>query len=135
VALAVELDLDGLVAVNTTVDRTLVGDPVAPFEGGGLSGRPLRRRAVEVLRRIRHQAGGKLTLISVGGVESAEDVWERILAGATLVQAYTSFIYSGPAWPKRVNRELARKLREAGATSIQDLVGASADRGAAAERV
>jgi dihydroorotate dehydrogenase len=121
-ALALELELDGLVAVNTTVDRQGLNGG-APFEGGGVSGAPLRDRALSVLRLIRQTTGDRVVLISVGGIETAEDVWERILAGATLVQVYTAFIYDGPAWPKRVNHELARKVREAGASSVQELVG------------
>jgi dihydroorotate dehydrogenase len=127
VTLAIELGLAGIVAVNTTVARgALTGSSslTAPFEGGGISGAPLRRRATDVLRSIRKTAGDRLVLISVGGVENAEDVWERILAGATLVQVYTAFVYGGPAWPKRINRDLARKVRDAGVASIQELVGA-----------
>lgn len=124
-ALAIELELDGLVAVNTTVDRDGLK---APFDGGGVSGRPLRPRALQVLRRLRAHAGDRLTLISVGGVERAEDVWERLLAGATLVQAYTAFVYGGPAWPRRVNRELARRIRAAGASSVQEIGDRYAER-------
>jgi dihydroorotate dehydrogenase len=123
-ALALELELDGLVAVNTTIDRSGVTGE-APFEGGGVSGPPLRDRARAVLRLIRETAGERLVLISVGGIETVDDVWERILAGATLVQVYTAFVYGGPAWPKRVNQELARRVREAGAASIRELVGAN----------
>jgi dihydroorotate dehydrogenase len=107
--LAVELGLDGLVAVNTTVDRSALNGG-APFEGGGVSGRPLGDRALDVLRRIRATAGDRLVLISAGGIESAEDVRQRILAGATLVQVYTAFIYGGPSWPKRINHELAQRM-------------------------
>lgn len=121
-ALAVELELAGLVAVNTTVDRSALNG-AAPFDGGGVSGRPLGARALEVLRCIRETAGDRLVLISAGGVETAEDVWQRIRAGATLVQVYTSFIYGGPSWPKRTNHELARMAREAHAASVKDLVG------------
>jgi dihydroorotate dehydrogenase len=121
-ALALELELDGLVAVNTTVDRRGLNG-AAPFEGGGVSGAPLRDRALSVLRLIRQTTGDRIVLISVGGIETADDVWERIRAGATLVQVYTAFIYGGPGWPKRVNHELARRVREAGASSVQELVG------------
>jgi len=127
VALAVELRLDGIVAVNTTTDRRSLAQPGArraPFEGGGVSGAPLGARAIDVLRTVRRIAGERLVLVSVGGVENAEDVWERILAGATLVQVYTAFVYEGPAWAKRVNRGLAHKVRQAGLSSIQELVGA-----------
>jgi dihydroorotate dehydrogenase len=126
VTLAIELGVDGIVAVNTTVERSSLSASsrrAAPFEDGGVSGAPLRARAIDVLCSIRKTAGDRLVLISVGGVETAEDVWERIVAGATLVQVYTAFIYEGPAWPSRVNRDLARKLRDAGFSSIQELVG------------
>jgi dihydroorotate dehydrogenase len=120
--LAVELALDGLVAVNTSVDRGgLTG--VAPFEGGGVSGRPLGDRAIAVLNRIREVVGDRVVLVAAGGVETAEDVRQRILAGATLVQVYTAFIYGGPSWPRRINRQLARLVHDARATSVQELVG------------
>jgi dihydroorotate dehydrogenase len=121
--LALELRLDGIVAVNTTVDRAGVeGAPAA----GGVSGRPLKPRALAVLRRLHARTEGRLTLISVGGIETAEDAWERIRAGATLVQAYTGFVYGGPLWPRRVNRGLARLVREAGLASVQDAVASGA---------
>jgi dihydroorotate dehydrogenase len=97
---------------------------VATIEGGGVSGAPLKARALEVLRRLHARAGHDLVLISVGGVETPEDAWQRILAGATLVQAYTGFVYGGPAWPRRMNRGLARRVRDAGKSSVQELVGA-----------
>jgi dihydroorotate dehydrogenase len=130
VGLAVELRLDGIVAVNTTADHGVLkgaSDVVASLGGGGVSGAPLRPRALSVLRRIRRLAGDRLVVISVGGVASAEDVWQRIRAGATLVQVYTAFVYEGPAWPARVNREVARRMRVAGADSVQDLIGAEAE--------
>ena len=67
-----------------------------------------------MLRRLRARVGDRLVLISVGGIESADDVWERVLAGATLVQVYTGFIYGGPGWPRAVNLELARRTWDAG---------------------
>jgi dihydroorotate dehydrogenase len=127
--LAVTLELDGIVAVNTTVDRgglVASSDTAAAIDGGGVSGAPLRARSLEVLQRLRARVGDKLVLISVGGVETEDDVWERILAGATLIQAFTGFVYGGPAWPRRMNRELARRVRDAGRSSIQELVGAGA---------
>ena len=123
--LALELALDGIVAVNTSEDRTLLSDPsaVAGVEGGGVSGPPLRARAVEVLRLLRGRVGDRLVLISVGGISTPEDAWERILAGATLLQAYTGFVYGGPVWPSHLNRALAQRVRAVGAGSIQQLVG------------
>jgi dihydroorotate dehydrogenase len=108
--LALELGLAGIIATNTTVDRSGLATRDVPPEGG-ISGPPLKARSLAVLRRLRARAGDRLVLVSVGGIESAEDAWERLQAGATLVQAYTGFVYGGPAWPRRVNRELARRMR------------------------
>lgn len=124
--LAMRLALDGIVAVNTTVDRSglaFSSGLVGSVEGGGISGAPLKDRALEVLRRLRARVGDSLVLISVGGVSSSEDVCERILAGATLVQVYTGFVYGGPAWPRRMNRALAQLVRDSGRSSVQELVG------------
>jgi dihydroorotate dehydrogenase len=114
--LALELGLDGIVAVNTTVSRDGLASPaaeVAAAGAGGLSGPPLRGRALAVLRRLRARAGDRLVLIAAGGIETGDDAWERLQAGATLVQAYTGFIYGGPLWPRRVHAELARRARSA----------------------
>ena len=124
--LAVELGLDGIIATNTTIARpALASDPaeVAAAGAGGLSGAPLRPRALEVLRRLHTRAGDRLVLIAAGGIETADDAWERIAAGATLVQAYTGFIYGGPRWPRRLQDDLARQARAAGLTSISEARG------------
>jgi dihydroorotate dehydrogenase len=125
--LALELGLDGIIATNTTIARTGLVTPAAHVEAlgaGGLSGAPLKQRSLDVLRRIRARTGAKLTLIAVGGIETGDDAWARIRAGATLVQAYTGFIYGGPLWPRRVQRELAARVREAGLDSIEQAIGA-----------
>ncbi|WP_329518753.1 quinone-dependent dihydroorotate dehydrogenase [Spirillospora sp. NBC_01491] len=110
--LAVELGLDGVIATNTTIARDGLASAAALVkETGGLSGAPLKERSLEVLRRLRARAGDRLVLISVGGVENADDVWERIRAGATLVQGYTAMIYGGPLWAHRVQSDLSRRLR------------------------
>jgi dihydroorotate dehydrogenase len=124
--LALELELDGIVAVNTTVDRGVLNTPGALPTGvpdGGISGAPLAARSLEVLRLLRAVVGERVTLISVGGIETARDAWERLLAGATLVQAHTAFVYGGPLWPSRLNRELARLVRAADAANVGELVG------------
>jgi dihydroorotate dehydrogenase len=124
--LALELQLDGIVATNTTVAREgLVSDPSLWDGEGGVSGAPLKARSLTVLERLRARVGGRLVLISVGGIETADDVWRRISAGATLVQAYTGFIYGGPLWPSRINRELARRLRDSEYSSLKELAGAA----------
>ena len=111
--LALDLGLDGIIATNTTIGRDALHSPPALVkETGGLSGAPLKERSLDVLRRLHARAGGRLVLISVGGVETADDVWERVRAGATLVQGYTGMIYGGPLWAHRVNRALSRRLRE-----------------------
>jgi dihydroorotate dehydrogenase len=112
--LAVELGLDGIIATNTTVSRDgLVSSPaeVTAAGAGGLSGPPLRAPALAVLRRLRERAGDRLVLIAAGGIETPDDAWERLAAGATLVQAYTGFIYGGPLWPRRMHAGLARRAR------------------------
>jgi dihydroorotate dehydrogenase len=121
---AVAHGVAGLVAVNTTIARAGLTDPPPP--PGGDSGAPLGARALAVLRRLHARAGGELVLVSVGGIEGAADVLARVRAGATLVQAYTGFVYGGPAWPARVNAELARLVRAAGAESVRELVGSEA---------
>ncbi|HEX5058852.1 MAG TPA: dihydroorotate dehydrogenase (quinone), partial [Kofleriaceae bacterium] len=125
--LALELALDGIIATNTTIARTGLTTPdsrVQALGAGGLSGAPLKARSLDVLRRLRARVGDKLVLIAVGGIENGDDAWARIRAGATLVQAYTGFIYGGPLWPRRVQRELAAHVRAAGLTSIEQAIGA-----------
>jgi dihydroorotate dehydrogenase len=109
--LAVELGLAGLIATNTTISREgLVTDAsvVAAAGAGGLSGAPLKRRALEVLRLVRAAVPSDFVVISAGGVETAADVRERLAAGADLVQGYTAFLYRGPLWARQINRGLAR---------------------------
>ena len=115
--LAVEEELDGIVATNTTTSREGLRSPaalVAAAGGGGLSGAPLKERSLEVLHRLAARTRGSLVLVSVGGIETAQDIAERLDAGASLVQAYTAFIYEGPGWARRVLGELAasRSRRE-----------------------
>jgi dihydroorotate dehydrogenase len=112
--LAVELGLDGIIATNTTVSRDGLASSAAEVTAagaGGLSGPPLRAPALAVLRRLRERAGDRLVLIAAGGIETPDDAWERLAAGATLVQAYTGFIYGGPLWPRRMHAGLARRAR------------------------
>jgi dihydroorotate dehydrogenase len=114
--LALGLGLDGIIATNTTISRAGLRDSAAVADAGpgGMSGAPLRERALEVLRRLHARTGGRLVLIAAGGIESADDAYERLAAGATLLQAYTAFIYEGPLWPHHIQAALAGRLREAG---------------------
>ncbi len=128
--LAYEEGLAGVIAVNTSVHRlgldgrrlVATGRTLAE-ETGGLSGRPLRRRAVEVLRRLRATAGPALPLIGVGGIDSAEAAWERISAGASLIQIYTGWIYEGPALVPSILEGLSRQLDSHGCRTLSEVVG------------
>ncbi len=109
-ALALELNLDGIICTNTTISRDGLksdGAAVAEKGAGGLSGAPLKARSFDVLRVLKSIVGDRLALISVGGVETGAEVQERLDAGATLVQGYTGFLYEGPFWAARINKELA----------------------------
>jgi dihydroorotate dehydrogenase len=127
--LAISSGLDGIIATNTTIGRTgLSTDPahVSALGAGGLSGPPVRARALEVLRRLRSRVGDKLVLVAAGGIETADDAWERIAAGATLVQAYTAFVYEGPLFGSRVHAGLAARLRKENIASVADVIGRDA---------
>jgi dihydroorotate dehydrogenase len=126
---ALELGLDGVIATNTTVSRTGLVTPASVLEeigAGGVSGRPLAAPGLAVVRRLRERLEGKLTIVAVGGIETAQDAYARIRAGASLVQGYTGFIYHGARWPVRLHRELAQLLRADGFTSVTDAVGVDA---------
>lgn len=115
---------DGIVATNTTRDRSGL-PPGAPVEGG-LSGAPLKARATEVVRTLAKLSAGRLAIIAAGGVFSPEDAYEKILAGADLVEVYTGFIYEGPGLVRRANRRLAKLLARGGFAHIADARGYSA---------
>jgi len=124
--LALELGLDGIIATNTTISRANLATPpskVTELGSGGLSGAPLKDRSLVVLRRLRARVGTRVTLIAVGGIETADDAWARICAGATLVQSYTGFIYGGPTWPRQIHRGLVERVRAAKLRSIEDAIG------------
>lgn len=109
--LAVDLGLAGIIATNTTLSRENLETDTATVDAagaGGLSGAPLSARSLEVLRAIRAAVPADFCVISVGGVDTAADVSERLEAGATLVQGYTAFLYRGPFWAASINRALAR---------------------------
>ncbi len=92
---------------------------------GGLSGAPVAERSLEVLRRLYRRVGTRLTLISVGGIETEAQAWERITAGASLVQGYTGFVYGGPLWIEKIHRGLSARLEQNGFATIADAVGSA----------
>jgi dihydroorotate dehydrogenase len=118
---ALELGVDGIVACNTTVAREAVG--VSSPHPGGVSGRPLTIRARELIRDIHTHTSGKIPIVGVGGVGTAEDAWLHIRAGASLVELYTALIYEGPGVAERIKAGLADLLRRDGFRSIGEAVG------------
>jgi dihydroorotate dehydrogenase len=125
--LSVELGLAGIVATNTTVSRDGLATPAVESLGaGGVSGPPVAARSAEVLRRLYRRVGDRVVLVSVGGIETADDAWDRITSGASLLQGYTGFIYGGGLWAKHIHDGLARKLHEGGFISLADAVGSAA---------
>jgi dihydroorotate dehydrogenase len=89
-------ELDGVIATNTTLDRTLIASHPHAEEAGGLSGAPLSEKSLEVLRCIKAEVGERMPIIGVGGIMSADHAQQRLAAGADLLQIYTGFIYQGP---------------------------------------
>jgi dihydroorotate dehydrogenase len=113
--------LAGIIATNTTLSRSGIQTPIN--EAGGLSGKPLRDRSTEIIKHIYKKTEGKLPIIGVGGIFNGADAYEKIKAGASLVQIYTGFIYEGPTVIRRINRELMDLLSRDGIKSVSDAVG------------
>jgi dihydroorotate dehydrogenase len=114
------------VATNTTIARPATTDAGLQrvyAETGGLSGKPLRARSTEVIRHLYRQAQGKLPIIGVGGIFNAADAWEKITAGATLVQIYTGLVYEGPAIVREIALGLRERLNAHRLTSLAQAVG------------
>ncbi|WP_211247185.1 quinone-dependent dihydroorotate dehydrogenase [Meiothermus cerbereus] len=118
-ALVEQYRLSGLIATNTTTARSGLQTPID--EVGGLSGKPLRARSLEVLKYLHAQLQGRLPIVSVGGIFSAEDVWERLSNGATLVQVYTGLVYEGPFLLKKLCRGLLERMEREGIASLAQL--------------
>jgi len=125
VRVAVDHGIDALIVANTTVSRPPLKS-VQRGEAGGLSGRPIRTLALEQLRLFRAASGGQIPLIAVGGIESGHDAWERIVAGASLVQLYSAMIYEGPGLARRIAKELHTLLGVSQMASISEAVGSEA---------
>ncbi|WP_225205190.1 quinone-dependent dihydroorotate dehydrogenase [Novosphingobium huizhouense] len=120
--IAIDKRLDALIVSNTTITRPGLRSPLAE-ETGGLSGAPLKTLALERLRDFRIASGGRIPLIGVGGIASVDDAWDRIRAGASLIQIYSAMIYEGPGLARRIVRGLAERVRSEGLTSIAEAVG------------
>ena len=127
--LALDLGLDGIIATNTTISRAGLRTPAERVEAcgaGGLSGAVLKARSLAVLERLHRRVGKRLTLVSVGGIETAEDAWARLRAGASLVQIYTGFVYGGPLAVWSMHRGLKRLLERSKLGSIEAVIGSAA---------
>jgi len=120
------LRIDGIIATNTTIHRDNLSssrEEVVACGEGGLSGKPLRSRATLMIGQLYQLTQGKIPIIGVGGVFTAEDAWEKISAGASLVQLYTGFIYQGPRIAQRINDGLESFVKRAGFTNLKDAIG------------
>ena len=119
---AIDHKIDALIVSNTTVSRPPLRSRLAS-EQGGLSGQPLKPLALKALRDFRAASGGEIPLIGVGGIANADDAWERIRAGASLVQLYSAMVYEGPGIARRIAHGLAQRLAREGFASIAEAVG------------
>lgn len=130
VELALRRKLAGIVATNTTITRPEPSDDVLRriyAETGGLSGRPLAARSTEVVRHIYRQSRGALPIIGVGGIFNADDAWQKIVAGASLVQVYTGLVYEGPGVVKNIVKGLKLRMAQRGFTELRQAVGSAVD--------
>lgn len=122
VRVAIQHKVDAIIVSNTTVSRPLLKSKWRD-EAGGLSGAPLKSLALKALREFRGASGGEIPLIGVGGIANADDAWERIRAGASLVQLYSAMVYEGPGIARRIALGLAGRLRQEGFANIAEAVG------------
>ena len=123
------LQIDGIIATNTTISRADLrtdAQRVAAYGEGGLSGKPLAHRSTRMIADLYELTGGRIPLIGVGGIFNAEDAWQKIAAGASLVQLYTGFIYQGPNIAHQINEGLANILAREGFTNLDAAVGCRA---------
>jgi dihydroorotate dehydrogenase len=127
-AAAIKGGIEGLIVTNTTIARDGIGDNRLATETGGLSGRPLFRRSTVVLAKLRKLVGRKLVLVGVGGIDSAETAWEKMAAGADLIQVYTGLVYEGLGLPAEIVAGFARRLDREKIASIGEIVGSQANR-------
>lgn len=135
VEVALQAELSGIIATNTTTSRSGLLTPagrVAGIGAGGLSGAPLRARSTEMIAALHRLTRGRLSIIGVGGIFSAADAWEKICAGASLVQLYTGFIYEGARIVREINEGLAEIMKRNGFRSLDEAVGCRAAELAAA---
>lgn len=115
-------NIAGIIATNTTTSRDGLKS-TNKAQAGGLSGAPLKQRSTEIIRTIYQRTNGQLKIIGVGGVASGDDIWDKLAAGATLVQAYTGWVYGGPLFVKRAIQHLSDRMQREGLRHISELIG------------
>jgi dihydroorotate dehydrogenase len=119
-------EVNGVIATNTTILRDgVTTGGVEKLGDGGLSGKPLTKRSNEVISAIYRYSKGKLPIIGVGGIFTAADAFAKVAAGASLVQAYTGFVYGGPTFAREINRGLAEILKQRGFKNLDEAVGSA----------
>jgi dihydroorotate dehydrogenase len=123
VKIAIKSGIDGIIATNTTISRENLHPSPFIEEAGGLSGRPLTESSTALIRRIYQLTEGEIPIIGVGGIFSGVDAYEKLCAGASLVQVYTGMIYEGPAIAKKINLELLAILEQKGVHSLTKIIG------------
>ena len=122
--MAMSCGIDGIVATNTTLQRPNENHKVYN-EQGGCSGAPLRQQSTEMIRHIYAYTNGTLPIVGVGGIMNADDAWEKITAGATLIQAYAGFVFEGPGLTKAIVNGLHKRMKASGFSSISEAVGSA----------
>ncbi len=125
-----QYQISGIIATNTTISRDELKTKIiaktgklVTEEAGGISGAPLTQRATEIIKFIWQETQGKLPIIGVGGIFTVEDAWDKITAGASLIQVYTGWVYQGPGMVKQILQGLLQKLDERGLNSISEAIG------------
>ena len=122
--MAMSCGIDGIVATNTTLQRPNESHKVYN-EQGGCSGAPLRQQSTEMIRHIYAYTNGTLPIVGVGGIMNADDAWEKITAGATLIQAYAGFVFEGPGLTKAIVNGLHKRMKASGFSSISEAIGSA----------
>jgi dihydroorotate dehydrogenase len=128
---AARRNISGIVATNTTITRPQADDTRSQkvyAETGGLSGKPLRERSTEIIRHIFRQTNGRLPIIGVGGIFSADDAWEKIVAGASLVQIYTGLVFEGPGLPNKIVTSVIERMRSEHIKDLKEMIGRESKR-------
>lgn len=120
--------IDGLIISNTTIERANLKNTDSIHESGGLSGEPLKNRSTKMIAEMYKFTKGKVPIIGVGGVFTGQDAYDKITAGASLVQLYTSFVYHGPPVVSKIKRELNMVLEENGFGNVSDAIGKNCDK-------